>query len=66
VGLRTDLDSVQKRKFLTLPGLELRHVGRSALSQSLGYPGSQIIGNKRYLFNGAIVQTVTLNDKDVK
>jgi hypothetical protein len=35
VGLRTGVDDVEKRKFLTLPGLELRPLGRPALSQSL-------------------------------
>jgi hypothetical protein len=35
VGHRTDLDDVQKKKFLTLPGLELRPLGRPARSQSL-------------------------------
>jgi hypothetical protein len=29
------LDDVEKRKFLTLSGLELRHLGRPARSQSL-------------------------------
>jgi hypothetical protein len=40
---RAGLDDVEKRKFLTLPGLELRLLGRSARSQSLyrlRYPGS--------------------------
>jgi hypothetical protein len=32
---RASLDDVEKRKFLTLPGLELRHLGRPARSQSL-------------------------------
>jgi hypothetical protein len=32
---RTSLAGVEKRKFLTLPGLELRPLGRPALSQSL-------------------------------
>jgi hypothetical protein len=43
VGPRAGLDEVKKRKFLTLPGLELRHLGRPALSQSvyrLRYRGS--------------------------
>jgi hypothetical protein len=43
VGPRADLDDVEKRKFLTLPGLELRLLGRPARSQSLcqsRYPGS--------------------------
>jgi hypothetical protein len=35
VGSRTCLDDVEKRKFLTLPGLKLRTLGRSARSQSL-------------------------------
>jgi hypothetical protein len=35
VGLRTSLDDVVKRKFLSLPGLELRLLRRHALSQSL-------------------------------
>jgi hypothetical protein len=35
VGHRAGLDNVEKRKFLTLPGLELRPLGRPALSQSL-------------------------------
>jgi hypothetical protein len=43
VCLRTGLDDVEKRKFLTLPGLELRPLCRPACSQSLyrlRYPGS--------------------------
>jgi hypothetical protein len=32
---RTGLDAVEKRKFLTLPGLELRPLGLPARSQSL-------------------------------
>jgi hypothetical protein len=42
-GPRTGLDDVKKRKFLTLPGLELRPLGRPARSQSLyrlRYPGT--------------------------
>jgi hypothetical protein len=35
LGLRTGLDDVEKRKFLTLLGLELQHLGRPARSQSL-------------------------------
>jgi hypothetical protein len=37
VDLRDGLDDVEKRKFWTLPGLELRPLGRTARSQSL-YP----------------------------
>jgi hypothetical protein len=32
VDLRGGLDAVEKRKFLTLPGLELRHLGHPARS----------------------------------
>jgi hypothetical protein len=42
VNLRAGLDDVEKRKFLTLLGLELRPLGRPAHSQSLyrlRYPG---------------------------
>jgi hypothetical protein len=45
VSVRAGLDDVEKRKFLILPGLELRHLGRPARSQSLHrlrYPGSII------------------------
>jgi hypothetical protein len=35
VGPRTDLDDVEKRKFLTLPGLELWHLSHPARKQSL-------------------------------
>jgi hypothetical protein len=42
VGPRPGLDDVEKKKFLTLPGLELRPLRRPARSQSLyrlSYPG---------------------------
>jgi hypothetical protein len=32
VGFRTGLDDVEKRKFLTLPGLKLRPLGRPAIA----------------------------------
>jgi hypothetical protein len=35
VGPRAGLDDVEKRKFFTLPGLELRPLGRPARSQSI-------------------------------
>jgi hypothetical protein len=35
VGTRAGLDEVEKRKFLSLPGLELRPLGHPACSQSL-------------------------------
>jgi hypothetical protein len=43
VGPRASLDAVEMRKFLTLPGLELRPLGCPDHSQSpyrLRYPGS--------------------------
>jgi hypothetical protein len=43
MGLRADLNDVERRKFLTLAGLELRPLGHPARSQSLcrlHYPGS--------------------------
>jgi hypothetical protein len=46
VDPRAGLDNVEKRKFLTLPGLELRPLGRPARSHllyRLRYPGSSRI-----------------------
>jgi hypothetical protein len=43
VDPRVGLEDIEKRKFLTVPGLELRPLGRPAHSQSLYrlcYPGS--------------------------
>jgi hypothetical protein len=43
VDSRVGVDNVEKRKFLTLPELELRHLGHPARSQSLyrlRYPSS--------------------------
>jgi hypothetical protein len=48
VGPKACLDDVEKRKFLTLPGLELRPLGRPARSQALyrqRYPGSRVRGD---------------------
>jgi hypothetical protein len=42
LDLKVDLDDVEKRKFFTIPGLELRPLRRPARSQSLyrlRYPG---------------------------
>jgi hypothetical protein len=44
VDPRAGLDDVEKRKFLNLPGLELRLLGRLARSQSLyrlSYPSKE-------------------------
>jgi hypothetical protein len=52
VSPRTGLDDVEVRTFLTLPGLELRPVGRPAQSQSLyrlHYPGSIFFVNIWYI-----------------
>jgi hypothetical protein len=58
VGPRAGLDDVEKKKFLTLPGFELRPLGRTARSQSLyrlSYPGSRMLGDKwRKLRTGII------------
>jgi hypothetical protein len=43
VDPRASLEDLEKRKFFTLPGIELRTIGRPARSQSLSrlsYPGS--------------------------
>jgi hypothetical protein len=47
VDPRTGVDDVEKRKFLTPPGLELRPLGRPARSQllyRLRYSGSHVTG----------------------
>jgi hypothetical protein len=47
---RAGLDELEKRKFLTLPGLELRPLGLPARSQSLyrlRYPGSYPSGRTK-------------------
>jgi hypothetical protein len=48
VGPRVGLDDMEKRKFLTLTGLELRPLGRPTCSQSLyrlSYPGFKLPGS---------------------
>jgi hypothetical protein len=50
---RAGLDDVEKRKFLTLPGLELRPLGRPARSRSLyrlRFPGSSFEGEREKLY----------------
>jgi hypothetical protein len=55
VGPRTGPQDVEKRKFFTLPGLELRPLGRQALNQSLyrlSYPGSTYwTGEMLYIYS---------------
>jgi hypothetical protein len=46
VGLRAGLDDVEKRKFLILPGLELRPI--SWALYRLRYPGSRYLGGPKY------------------
>jgi hypothetical protein len=51
VGTRAGMDAVEKRKFLTLPGLELRPLGHPLHSQSLyrlRYPGYCKLCSFRY------------------
>jgi hypothetical protein len=46
VGPRASLDDMEKQKFLTLPGLELRPLGHPARSQplyQLRCPGSRVV-----------------------
>jgi hypothetical protein len=45
VDPRADLDDVEKRELLIIPGLELRHLGRDYRQSlyRLGYPGSIMI-----------------------
>jgi hypothetical protein len=53
VCTRTGLDDVERRKILSLPGLELRSLGRPARSQlqyRQRYPGSL----ERFLKNDAV------------
>jgi hypothetical protein len=50
MGPGTGLDEVEKRKFLTLLGLELRSICRPAHSQALyrlRFPGSFLVNKKR-------------------
>jgi hypothetical protein len=61
VGPRTGLDDVEKRKFLTLPGLELRTLGRPARSQSLyrlSVPGSILPISTLEIFGYGIYQYI--------
>jgi hypothetical protein len=51
VGPGVGPDDVDKRKFLTLSGLELRPFGRPARSQSLCYPGLQLLEANAAYFN---------------
>jgi hypothetical protein len=64
VGHRAGLDDVEKRKFLTSPGLELRLLCRPARRQSLyrlSYPGSPECG-----VHGLICDTIRYLTGDMK
>jgi hypothetical protein len=55
------LDDVEKRKFLTVPGLELRPLGRPARRQSvyqLCYLISDCMENKHYKYIIIIIITI--------
>jgi hypothetical protein len=43
VGPRAGLGDVEKRKFMTLPGLELRPLGRPARSQSVSRVRTELV-----------------------
>jgi hypothetical protein len=54
VDLRAGLDDLEKRKFFTLQGLELRPLGLSARSEKLHrlrYPGSYVsmVATNKYM-----------------
>jgi hypothetical protein len=59
VDPRAGLDDVEKRKFLHLPGLELRPLGRAARSQSL-YNRSIVLMTGRTMSNIKYVQQETI------
>jgi hypothetical protein len=60
VGPRAGLDNVEKRKFLTLPGLELLPLSRPARSQSLyrlRYPGSYYVDGAVFIYFRKILRS---------
>jgi hypothetical protein len=62
VGPKTDLDGMEKRKFLTLPGLELRSLGRPARRQWGGYTtGTK---NSRYRKVRKKVEAIPVTDRE--
>jgi hypothetical protein len=66
VDLRAGLDDVEKRKFFTLPGLELRPLGRPASSQSLcrlRYPGScHLLQTRRFVLGMNVRKSVKISE----
>jgi hypothetical protein len=70
VGHRAGVDDMEKLKFLTLPGLELRPLDRPACSQllyRLCYRGSVIMGNRGIYLNmaGHNIQILQIKFMDV-
>jgi hypothetical protein len=70
VGPKAGLDDVEKRKFLTLPGLELRPLGGLARSQSLYRLRSANSVSKvsgiRDTHGGRVVKCVPMNVKALR
>jgi hypothetical protein len=69
VDLTADLDDLEKRKFLTLPELELRPLSRPARSYSLyrlHHPGSSPTLYGMYLNNGPQTNSVYADDTCVR
>jgi hypothetical protein len=66
VDPRAGLDASEKRKFLTLPGLELRPLSRPARSESLyrlRYPGSlESVSTFEYALSMDCRQSVRLRE----
>jgi hypothetical protein len=63
VGPGAGLDDVEKTKFLTLPGLELRPLGRPARGHSLyrlRYPGSPSEQKYRYFMKTFKRETISV------
>jgi hypothetical protein len=67
VDPRAGLDDLKKRKFLTLPGLELRPLGHPARSQSpyrLRYPDSLQLHVRHVIYNIKLQHPVALQRCD--
>jgi hypothetical protein len=65
MGPRVSLYEVEKRKFLTLPGLQLRRLGCPVRSQwlyRLSYPGSSLYARKFCNSNGIRFKNRHLSD----
>jgi hypothetical protein len=63
VGPRAGLDAAEKRKFLTLPGLELQPLGGPARSQSLyrlHYPDSFTSADNKFYSDGTCFERIAM------